>query len=401
MRHPRVELSRLSRPRVDIQILLTAAAVLGIVSGTGCSDRLTGPETVQLVDTLERALSPESQERRGHALEALMWGWGDKLARIPGISQVYLQRDGQRTPYHALVFERVMVPPAGIEDRSGCAGPRWFVLFWREGDKPEVVSLRGGQFRGPWVQGFHSCPDVYFMRPEPSLYSGDWWASDGDGDVSPGVVTGACAFLTPEDARVLLDARGITCDMTHHRVRFHVRLMRAGSRETSDLDLPPADAIGFRYTIHCDRSPHPDEQSCAGRVIPGKSDRTIASIRSVKDLEGNYYPREPIVFGEDLLQGITLGPGVWPTLLQASRNLQPEWFYCREQVFSLDTLHLSCEQDYPSKRTLRVDGSFLLKGLGQTTVNERDLDVLTAVVSVTNDGRPEYSKRHRFAFRPR
>lgn len=366
---------------------------------------------MELVDSLEAALSPQAEERRQDVLDGIMWGWGDKLARIPGISQVHLRRDGRLAPYRALVFERVMVPPGGMADRSGCAGTRWFAVFWREGEEPGVIGMSGGQFRGPWVYGFHSCPDVYFSRPEPSLYfspgqrapyQSTLWATEGDGDISPGEVTGECAFLASEDARLLQERYGITCAMTRHRVRFRVRLTRPGSSESSVLDLQPAAIVGFRYTIHCDSIAHPEanEPYCAGRVVPGKSDRTIASIRSVKDLEGNYYPREPIVFGEDLLQGITLGPGAWPTVLQTSRNLQPEWFYCREQVVSLDTLHLSCEQDYPSKRILRVDGSFLLKGLVQTTVNERDVDVLSAVVSVTNEGRPEYSRRHRFAFRP-
>jgi hypothetical protein len=400
----------LSRPRWTIRTLLAAATAAGAL-GTGCSDRLTAPEAMELVDSLEAAVSPQAEERRQHVLEGIIWGWGDKLARIPSISQVHLRRDGRLASYRALVFERVMVPPGGIEDRSGCAGTRWFAVLWREGEEPGVIGMSGGQFRGPWVHGFHSCPDVYFSRPEPSLYfspgqrapaQSTLWATEGEGDISPGEVTGECGFLASEDTRLLQERYGITCAMTRHRVRFRVRLVGAGSSETSVLDLEPTEVVGFRYTIQCDSIAHPEanEPYCAGRVVPGKSARTIAGIRSVSDLDGFYYPRQPIYLGQDQLVGIWLTPHASPIVLQASRNLEPEWFNCREQDVSLDTLHLSCEDYDPSKRTIRVDGSFLLKGLAESTVNERDVDVLSAVVSVTNKGRPEYSRRHRFAFRP-
>ena len=401
----------MSRPQWTTRTLLAAATAAGAALGTGCSDRLTAPEAMELVDSLEAAVSPQSEERRQNVLDGIMRGWGDKLARIPGISQVHLRRDGRLAPYRALVFERVMVPPGGIEDRSGCAGTRWFAVFWREGEEPGVIGMSGGRFHGQWVQGFHSCPDVYFTRPEPSLYfspgqrapgQNTLWATEGEGDISPGEVTGECAFLESEDRRLLQERYGITCAMTRHRVRFRVRLTSAGSSETSILDLQPAEIIGFRYTIQCDSIARPEanEPYCAGRVVSGKSARTIAEIRSVSDLDGFYYPRQPIYLGQDQLAYIWLTSHASPIVLQASRNLEPEWFNCREQVVSLDTLHLSCEDYGLSKRRIRVDGSFLLKGLRESTVNERDVDVLSAVVSVTNEGRPVYSGRHRFAFRP-
>jgi hypothetical protein len=154
---------RVSLPSSNVRLVrrVGVAMLLGIAFGTGCVDRLSGPQVVQLADSLEHSLSPEGQQRREQFFNSLKYGgWADKLSRIRGVPIVSIRRDGQALPYRGVVFERVMVPRGGLEDRSGCAGTRRVAMFWGEGDRPAPVTLSGGDFHRPWVPGAHFCPDV-------------------------------------------------------------------------------------------------------------------------------------------------------------------------------------------------------------------------------------------------
>jgi hypothetical protein len=399
---------------------------LCLALAASCGDHLSGPQVVQLVDSLEHSLSPEGQQRREQFFSSLKYGgWTDKLSRIRGVPIVSIRRDGRALPYRGVVFEHVMVPGGGLDDRSGCAGTRRVALFWAEGDRPDPLTFSGGDFQRPWVQGIHYCSDVSFIRPAPSLDAWSdpsdpnpnlWWATAGNGEISPGTVTGPCVFLTPEDERYLRDTRGISCAMTRHLVRFSAHLARpvvtrspatrgTDTGEIQDIELQPAELVGFRYTIQCDRLEERDRPFCARRFATAS--RPIGTFRSVKDLEGVYYARGPVYIGPDQFESVYVGPNSAPGLLRASLGGRVEPFNCREQVVSLDTLHLKCEGYFPSKATIAVDGVFLLRRQGDGTAitssaaaNDRDIDVLEAVVTIAEDGRLVYSRRHRFAFRP-
>ena len=85
-----------------------------------------------------------------------------------------------------------------------------------------------------------------------------------EGEITPGVVAGACLFLTPEAERVLRDERRMSCEMTRHRVWFRGELRRwAPPRPekpltTSEPDPPlrvelsSTEIMGVRYTVHCE-----------------------------------------------------------------------------------------------------------------------------------------------------
>lgn len=228
----------------------------------GCSDRLTGPEAVRLVDALESASAAGPDERRIWWDRLFGFEWRDELSRLHDVSSVVLTREGQSITYRALVIEavRVSMPPA-----FECAATYRQALLWREGDRPEGVGFDGARFDKPLGTPTLWCAasNGFVMRDlQPLLWASAgpgwyWHGTDGEGDVSPGVVIGDCLFLSSEGKESLLNLRGVTCEITRHRVRFRAKLGRSSPArappDTFRVELAPTDIIGIRYTFHCDQ----------------------------------------------------------------------------------------------------------------------------------------------------
>ena len=263
---PHAESRSLIRPTNLFQVL----SLLGIALCLGCSDRLTAPEAVRLVDALESS----------HRVDAVP-GWWDFLfgsdwlsivSRARELSTVQVLLNGQPRTYHALVFERVLAPVAEVP----CAGTRRWLFLWREGDKPDGIGLAGGRFDERFGIPMKWCTDQhgwYMDGPEPTLWrvrppddphGNGWRASDGEGEIKPGVVAGGCVFLTPEAERVLRDQRRMSCEVTRHQVWFRGELRRwapapPGKPLTTSepdpllrVELSSTEIMGVRYTVHCD-----------------------------------------------------------------------------------------------------------------------------------------------------
>src|SRR5438034_1362032 len=91
-----------------------------------------------------------------------------------------------------------------------------------------------------------------------------WRATDGEGEIKPGVVAGGCVFLTPEAERVLRDQRRMSCEVTRHQVWFRGELRRwapapPGKPSTTlepdpplSVELSSTEIMGVRYTVLCD-----------------------------------------------------------------------------------------------------------------------------------------------------
>ncbi len=253
---------------VQTKHLLGALSLLMLALAFGCGDRLTGPEVVQIVDALEKPFWTDSSEARArlrfHGMTAI---WAERLSRFHNVSSVTLRRNDQTLKYRAVVFERVVVGP-GLDEHRDCASTYWSAFLWSEGTPPEGLLLVGGQFRERLRPRLLICSVFYLNRPEPMLAvlanedqprMNNPFAEDGDADISPGNVKGECAFLSPEDFRVLREQWGIaSCEITRHRVRFRAQLSRpehlgaAVEWGGSQIELRPTDVMGIRYTIRCD-----------------------------------------------------------------------------------------------------------------------------------------------------
>jgi hypothetical protein len=186
-------------------------------------------------------------------------------SRLRSTSTVVLQRDGRSLTYRAVVIERVMVPASGV-DATGCAGTRWNLLLWRDGDPPDGLLFAAGRFDLPLAPGPRNCPGVRLVGPDPwlrvieaDLSTGI--ATEGEGNVSPGAVVGECAFLAADAAGLMNDEYGITCALTRHTARFRVRVQRVSGSTAGEparaaastvIELSPTIILGIRYTIHCD-----------------------------------------------------------------------------------------------------------------------------------------------------
>lgn len=253
--------------------LLSVVSFLSITLCAACADRLSGPEAVRLVDAVASSRSPTAEERDQRAQVF----WDMKLGMISSdhtssllrtASRVVIRRDGHPRTYHGVVFESVKVPPSP----QACLGTYWEALLWSE-DERSWVGLRGGDFGRRLDPEIHWRSDCNHLvsGPEPWLDTTDddtvWVANSGEGNISRGVVLGECPFLTPEAAAFLLEARGVTCDLTRHQVRFHARIQRASAMGkllvsertfTSEIELPPSEIIGIRITIHCDGTERTD-----------------------------------------------------------------------------------------------------------------------------------------------
>lgn len=172
------------------------------------------------------------------------------------LSEVDLRRDGQSQRNRAVVFERVVVPSTRLGDAI-CAGTHRGAYFWRA-DNDGVLFFPAGRFDDRFVPALRGCatehentstPVVSALAPEHD----GWMQEFVAGDISPGAVTGACVFLTPDAERVLRDEHGITCELTRHRVQLAATLRAAaGGLDSLRLELDTAAIIGVRYTINCD-----------------------------------------------------------------------------------------------------------------------------------------------------
>lgn|SRR5574341_353809 len=228
------------------------AAFLSVTVCAACTDRLTAPQAVELVNTVEASLAPGGVPQRW-----LGDVWKSDLRLGAPLARTDLRRDGEKLPYRAIVFERVVLPSGHVEN-SACAGTRRVAYLWRA-DSDGVVFFPGGVFDQRLVPALAGCRGESVDEPTPLLtaISPDhvtWMQASVEGDISPGVVTGACRFLEPEAERVLREEHGITCELTRHRVRLDARLRgdAMGGLDSLRLDLDPTEIIGVRYTINCD-----------------------------------------------------------------------------------------------------------------------------------------------------
>ena len=265
VRDPHTESGSLLRPTNLLNVVL----FIGLAFSTGCRDRLTGPEAARLVDALESSLSTFDRKREQQFFwdrELALFG-GHESSLLRDASAVVLHRDGHTLVYRGLVFESVRVPTSDID----CMGTRWSALLWPEGRDPVDVTFRGGRFDQRLVPQSPLCWDGYHfvtIGPEPTVYvaSDDahrtWVSTDGEGDISPGIVMGECPFLAPESAHWLRDMRGMTCALTRYQVRFRAQLQRTdvsssplvleGANGSSEIELTSTEIIGIRITFHCD-----------------------------------------------------------------------------------------------------------------------------------------------------
>lgn len=266
--------STASRHTGTTLILLVGAATLG------CEDRITGPEAAEIVTALERGLRDDSLLRQIY-LSYAMGGWSDVLGPVrhnaAATTTVALRRDGEPVEYRAIVYERVVIPPPGLDSADACQfALRRSLLLWRFGDPTEGLVFTGRNFRRPIGRWAVPCtpeddgaPALGMDRLPPWAVShatrGDiaaWGAVDGDGEISSAEDLGDCGF-SREDARFLLEEVGATCQRTMHRVRFRAQLdlVAAGflsldsAVERFTLELPLTLVVGFRYTVHCDQRP--------------------------------------------------------------------------------------------------------------------------------------------------
>lgn len=272
----RATMLRLTLVRGAAVLLLTGSAAIG------CEDRITGPEAVGIVEALESGFRSDSLMRRMYLSEA-MGGWSNVLSPLwnnsAATTQLVVRRDGEPVEYRAIVFERVVVPPAGADTADRCAyAPRRSLLLWRFGDPTEGAVFTGGEFDRPLGPAAGYCrnsglpdprPVLWMVRLPPDSSAGvgardviQWGAVAGVGDISPAEEEGDCGF-SDDDARFLLEETGATCRRTSHRVRLRAQLRRsAQGRAPADpgterftLEVPVTEVVGVRYTIHCDERP--------------------------------------------------------------------------------------------------------------------------------------------------
>lgn len=237
-----------------------AIPVLALVLCTACAERLTAPEAVELVNTLE-----ESQ-RLGDV-------WRSDR-RLTAALTIDLRRNGDSLPYRALVFERVVLPGEAVH--ANCAGTRRSAHFWRP-DGEGVAFFPEGAFDQRLVPALGTCQQDSLGRASPLVTAVSpsrepWIQSSVEGEIEPGRVTGPCRFLEPEAERVLRDEHGINCELTSHRVRLGALLLSqaGGAQDSLRFDVDADAIVGVRYTIDCDAARSKASVPCAvsGRSRP-------------------------------------------------------------------------------------------------------------------------------------
>ena len=239
-----------------------AVSFLSVTICAACTDRLTAPEAVELVNTVEASLAPGGTPQRW-----LGGVWKSDLRLGAPLGTTALRRDGDTLRYRAIVFERVVILSGQLGEQV-CAGTRRAAYFWLA-DSNGVVFFPGGVFDQRLVPALGSCLSesvdaaVTAITPDHTT----WIQASVEGDISPGVVTGACRFLEPEAERVLRDDHGITCQLTNHRVRFAAQLSghALGGLDSMRLALDATEILGVRYTINCDAVRSKISAPCANR----------------------------------------------------------------------------------------------------------------------------------------
>ncbi len=272
IRHTRFELRSLFRPN-----LLRLASLVSLAVCTNCADRLSGPEAVRLVEALESsdtaAVASDTTTAGQRAAWQSWWdislghlGDGTLLPLLRAASTVVLRRDGRPLTYRGFVFENVTVPP------SECFGTRRLAVLWTGDDYRSALVFSGADFSRR-IEPAHwrlDCNHAPLSAPEPQLTVSGWAGSDGEGDISRGVVISECPFLTPGAAGLLRERHSITCEVTRHQVRFRARLHQRADGfgrplvperpDTSEVELPSSEIIGIRLTVYCDGTERTDRR---------------------------------------------------------------------------------------------------------------------------------------------
>jgi hypothetical protein len=250
--------------------LLSLISLLSLAVCTDCADRLSGPEAIRLVEALESSDTTTAAQRGWE----LWWdinlghlGDGTLLPLLRAASTVVVRRDGRPLTYRGFVFENVRVPP------SECLGTRWLAVLWTGDDYRNSVEFSGADFSRRIEPGVHwrfDCNHAPISAPEPKLTVSGWAGSDGEGDISQGVVISECPFLTPGAAALLRERHSMTCDVTRHQVRFHARLYQRADawgrplvperHDSSEIELSPSEIIGIRLTVYCDGTERTDRR---------------------------------------------------------------------------------------------------------------------------------------------
>jgi len=229
--------------------VVVVASFLGLTVCAGCTDRLTAPQAIALVNTVDESLASGKVPQRW--LGAI---WKTDLRLGAPLMRTELRRDGTPLPFRAIVFERIVKPSGHLPD-SFCAGTRRAAYFWRA-DSDGVVFFPEGLFDQRLVPALAGCQAAEGQQTVPLVNAatpgqGQWIQAFAQGEISPGVVTGACRFLQPEAERILRDQHGITCELASYRVRF-VALLHGFTSAGSDslrFALDTTEIIGVRYTI--------------------------------------------------------------------------------------------------------------------------------------------------------
>lgn len=268
--------------------ILCAVSLLSVTVAVGCTDRISGPDAARIADAVEQSMSPHAARRGVRFWDRLA---GVQLTRLRELSDVVVDHDGKALTYRALVFESVREPPSALT----CLGVRRTLILWHEA-RPDVfdrtVQLTGGLFPHELVIDSPFCDDGHrftTIGPEPRLTV--WWAvagerrgmgTHGDAHISPGVLIGACSFLTPEAARFLRERERLTCELTRHRVQFraivrvpsHPESMPVSAFEpgTSLVELAPTEVVGIRITVHCGGSDALEDRCPQPRTRPAATD---------------------------------------------------------------------------------------------------------------------------------
>ena len=247
----------MAKPAVTVVTTLISVAV-----GVACTERVTAPEAVEIVKTVEQSfVSGEVPERW---LGNVMIFPNDPRLRAP-LPSIDLLRDGKPLPYQAIVFERIVLPSVQL-GAAICPGTRRVAYFRRASDDGIAFYAKGPfdeRLAPPatcmW-DGVEQPATVTAMTSDKEA----WIRESVEGDISPGVVTGTCGFLEPEAERILREEHGITCEVTNHSVQLAARLRgySVGGPDSMRIDLDPTAISGVRYTIDCDAAKNKSVSPC-------------------------------------------------------------------------------------------------------------------------------------------
>ncbi len=276
-------------PAVRLALALCLTAIAG-----GCADRLTAPQAYELLEVMS-----ESEGADGGPGARFASATGLPLAGLSSrLPTVRVQRSLRATGYHALVFERVMIPEQGAHPGGDCAGRRRILLLERGGDHGESLTFVTGpgertidrtspsfgctSHDGHPVAMLRDMTTLRWSRRAPGTSGQVWVAISGEGSISEGDAVGACAFLSEEAARSL-DEDGVRCELTRHRVWFAATLRehpedgdaphtttgghrpaRARATATETMRLPRSTVTGVRVTIDCHHSERTARLFCGG-----------------------------------------------------------------------------------------------------------------------------------------